>query len=138
MLTLDIFCANDLVHPVQVGSADDIEVARLVIAEFSPPSESAHVRFAVITTEFKLSQSPSITTPTGRDLKSEFSDVAFEKQRAYVVTAANSDAAMSLVRRFAASAGIEMMVHRTVEIVSLLLQADVGNPTNLEAMFRVR
>jgi hypothetical protein len=40
----------------------------------------------------------------------------FEKPKAYLISAADADAAMSLVQRFANSIGLDLIVHRAVEV----------------------
>ena len=45
----------------------------------------------------------------------------FDQPKAYLVTACDADAAMSLVKRFAISQGIELIVHRAVEVSETLL-----------------
>lgn len=48
----------------------------------------------------------------------------FEKPKAYLISAADADAAMSLVQRFASSVDLELIVHRAVEVCHALTSVD--------------
>lgn len=48
----------------------------------------------------------------------------FDEPKAYIVVAAGPVAAMNLVKSFAASEGIELMVHRAVEVWGTLPNLD--------------
>jgi hypothetical protein len=48
----------------------------------------------------------------------------FDEQKAYLVAAVDASAAMNLVKSFAASEGIELMVHRAIEVWGTLPNLD--------------
>lgn len=81
-------------------------------------------QFAVIASPFRR-LSLSEAEAGGRVIRMNFEKrkttrCLFEKPKAYLVNAVDSDAAMSLVQRFARSAEIELVVHRAVEVCETL------------------
>lgn len=79
-------------------------------------------QFAVITRSFR------VLTPSEHDADVRMSsgprrnprNCVFDKPKAFLVTASDADAAMSLVKRCATSKGIELIVHRAVEVSETL------------------
>ncbi len=85
-------------------------------------------QFAVITTAFRrvAPSEPADGLPVIRMNfeRRRATRCLFEKPKAYLISAVDADAAMSLVQRFAASSGIELIVHRAVEICEMLPSLD--------------
>lgn len=81
-------------------------------------------QFAVITRSFRrlAPSEPEADVPAIRMNfeRRQTTRCIFEKPKAYLIDAADANAAMSLVQRFAASAGIELIVHRAVEVCEVL------------------
>jgi hypothetical protein len=57
---------------------------------------------------------------------------SFEKPKAYLIGAVDAEAAISLVKRFAASVGMELLVHRAVEVCETLPCLDRLAPRRIE------
>lgn len=86
-------------------------------------------QFAVITRSFRrlAASEPEGDVPVVRmnlDRRRQSARCVFEKPKAYLISAADADAAMSLVQRFANSEGIEIIVHRAVEVCHALPSVD--------------
>ncbi|HXU48798.1 MAG TPA: hypothetical protein VN727_07105 [Candidatus Binatia bacterium] len=86
-------------------------------------------QFAVITRSFRrlAASEPAGDFPAIRmnlEQRSQSVRCVFEKPQAYLISAADAGAAMSLVQRFASSVGIELIVHRAVEVCCALPCAD--------------
>ena len=85
-------------------------------------------QFAVITRSFRrlapLEAADGVPVVRMNFERRKTTRCVFEKPKAYLIGAADADAAMSLVKRFAASAGIELIVHRAVEVCQALPCAD--------------
>lgn len=85
-------------------------------------------QFAVITRSFRVLTPPEATAASApirsslgrRDMRR----CIFDEPKAYLVDAVDSAAAMNLVKSFAASEGIELMVHRAIEVWGTLPNLD--------------
>lgn len=79
-------------------------------------------QFAVFTTPFRVvtpseaKTDPQRGVPVNLGPHREPKTCVLEKPKAYLVSALDADSAMYLVERFAANKGIELIVHRAVEV----------------------
>lgn len=77
-------------------------------------------QFAVITRSFRI-LSPTEVTPASAPVRLNFGRhdtrrCVFDEPKAYLVAAVDAAAAMNLVKSFAASENIALMVHRAIEV----------------------
>jgi len=85
-------------------------------------------QFAVITRPFRI-LTPSEATEASAPIRTNFGRndtrrCVFDEQKAYIVTAVDAGAAINLVKSFAASEGIPLIVHRAVEVWGTLPNLD--------------
>jgi hypothetical protein len=93
------FGQNDVNHGPATESTDDLPQFAVIARSFRVLSRSGSV--------------PTVALKVGRNRKP--SRCVLDKPKAYLVSAVDADAAMSVVRRYAASKGIDVIVHRAVE-----------------------